>query len=245
MKIGIISDIHANIEALMAVFEYFNKYDIHRIVCLGDIVGYGPNPNEALELIASRTDTIVAGNHDHAAIGLTDITFFNEYAKKAIQWTRDKLLDENIEILRSFPFTNEIEDESVLLVHASPLEPDKWLYIFTISDSILQFSSFDEQIVFVGHSHQPLVFKMNKNSGVCDNIRSSFFQIEEKSRYIINVGSVGQPRDNNPMTSFGIFDTDERTVQIVRLEYDYFTTQRKIIKAGLPEILAQRLALGV
>lgn len=240
MRYALISDIHSNLEALKAVVENLEKETADKYLCLGDIVGYAANPNESIGILRGFADAAIIGNHDSAAVGDMNIEGFNPLAQKAITWTADELTPENREYLRSLPETLSIGD--CLLVHSSPSDPLMWRYIFSIDDAKMEFHHFTERICVVGHSHQPLAFIQYKGRVIADTGQS--FEIEEGNRYIINVGSVGQPRDLDPRATYAIYDTDKNTIDIRRVEYDVHAARAKIVEAGLPEYLGDRLLEG-
>ncbi|NOX88862.1 MAG: metallophosphoesterase family protein [Calditrichaeota bacterium] len=235
MAIAIISDIHGNLEALSTALDYIKKQGINEIYCLGDIVGYGPNPNECVEIVRQQCKVVLMGNHDYAAIGLARIEYFNEYAKRATYWTMDRLSQENYEFLKALPFM--YQTDRMIMVHASPTNPEHWYYILSMSDAQMEMQSFKQNICFVGHSHVPVIF--NQKAAIRDNI-----SIEPNQKYIVNVGSIGQPRDGDPRLCFVIFEPDTGQINYVRLEYDIENTYQKIIKNGLPTFLAERLLKG-
>jgi putative phosphoesterase len=177
MKIAIISDIHSNLDALTAVLKEIERIKVDEIYCLGDIVGYGPNPNECIDLVKSVTEKVVVGNHDSAVINQTDMMLFNSYARESTEWTRRMISDENYEYLLKLPL--KISEHDLLFVHSTPLIPEDWNYILTQHSAEKHFNYFTEQACFIGHSHRPEMFR----------------SIDD--RLIINVGSVGQPRDGN------------------------------------------------
>ena len=232
MRIAIISDIHANLEALEAVSATIRKQTIDTIVCLGDIVGYGASPNPCIELIRSHTPYILLGNHDEAAIDLVRAEYFNPYARIAAEWTHDELTEEHRVFIRNLPFTLEIE--GLLFVHSSPHEPSEWNYIITDADAQENFPAFSQPVCFVGHSHLPGIFASDMRDG----------PVERGKKFIVNVGSVGQPRDNDPRSSFGIFDTERWEYQNLRVDYAIDAAAAKIRKAALPKPLADRLFVG-
>ncbi|MGD9898398.1 MAG: metallophosphoesterase [Calditrichaceae bacterium] len=236
MIIAVLSDIHGNLEALEAVFRYIDENPVDKIYCLGDIVGYGPNPNECVELIRERSDITLMGNHDYAALGLANIEYFNEYAKMSTYWTINNLKKENEDFLRKLPFTHQ--NGRIMLVHASPANPPYWHYILSFQEAKKELQTFDESICFVGHSHVPVIFSKDKA------YKQSPFMIEQNQKYIVNVGSVGQPRDGNAKSCFVVFDESTGELKHVRLEYDVEKTYKKIIRAGLPVFLAERLLKG-
>ncbi len=234
MRIAIISDIHSNLEALTKAFEIIETKNVDEIVCLGDIVGYGANPNECVELIKKRVKYVIMGNHDYAvAVDSRELAYFSSHARESDLWTRDVLTRENLEFLKSLPFT--IQLKNLLFVHSSPAQPREWEYIFTEPQAKVQFHYFNEKICFIGHSHIPGIFP-----------ESGFYngKLEKNIRYIINVGSIGQPRDGDWRLCFGIFDTTTWTYEQIRSEYDVEKTAEKIIRNGLPEFLARRLFVG-
>jgi len=234
LRIAIISDIHSNLEALTKAFEIIETKNVDEIVCLGDIVGYGANPNECVELIRKRVKYVIMGNHDYAvAVDPNELIYFSSHARESDLWTREVLTRENLEFLKSLPFT--ISFKNLLFVHSAPAQPREWEYIFTESQAKIQFQYFNEKICFIGHSHFPGVFPEN-----------GFYngKLEKSTRYIINVGSIGQPRDGDWRLCFGIFDTERWTYEQIRSEYDVERTADKIIQNGLPEFLARRLFVG-
>lgn len=233
MRLAIISDIHSNLEALNRAFELIDAERVDEIVCLGDTVGYGANPNECLDLVRARCSTVLLGNHDAAAIDLAVSNQFTLNAQLSAIWTFGTLLDENKTYLGSLPHTKLLGE--VLLAHSSPNEPEEWHYVISEFDTREAFSSFNERLCFIGHSHIPVIFsELGKAPAVT-----------QTGRFIVNVGSVGQPRDANPDLSFGIFDTVSWTYRNVRAEYDIDTAAKKIRKAGLPRTLAERLYHGM
>jgi putative phosphoesterase len=242
-RVGVISDIHGNLHALEAVLEQLDKEKVDMIVCCGDVVGYGARPNECVDTIRSRNIPIIAGNHDHAALLLTDITNFNEIAKAAVLWTKKVLTEENMEFLRQMPLTLKDTANNVFYVHASPKEPGEWNYILTMGEARTNFNYFTEQICFIGHSHQPFIIENDEGNLACPTRPE--IELREGRRYLINVGSVGQPRDHNPRPCFVIVDFEEKRLEIRRCDYDLNGAQQAIISAGLPRELAERLAHGM
>ncbi|MDI6766390.1 MAG: metallophosphoesterase family protein [Bacteroidota bacterium] len=232
MRIAIISDIHSNLEALEKTLEIIKQKSIDEIVCLGDIVGYGANPNECLSLVKETTSHILLGNHDEAAISLKQIEDFNPYARNAVLWTTNQLTEANKEFLRSLPY--KLELNGLLFTHASPFEPEEWHYILSLAEAENNFNFFQQPICFVGHSHAPVIFS------------EDFWarEVVRDKRFIVNVGSVGQPRDLNWRLSFGIFETGQWTYENIRSEYDVQTASDKIRNAGLPRQLAERILIG-
>lgn len=241
MKAAIISDIHSNLEALQAVIKDIKKRRIKRIFCLGDLVGYGANPNECIDMCMSEAKIIVAGNHDWAAVEKTDISVFNPIAAEAIRWTQKQLSKKHTGNLKCLKLTNG--NDEIFLVHASPSKPEQWEYLFSMEEAKHQFKFFKTQVCFVGHTHVPSVIFQDAN-GYTDFISDNPFPLIQNRRYIINTGSTGQPRDLDPRASYAIYDGNCRAVEIVRLDYNIPLAQQKIIDVGLPEVLADRLLAG-
>jgi len=239
MKYAIISDIHSNLEALEAVIKDCSKKGIDKYLCLGDIVGYGADPSACVKKVIDLNAQWVPGNHDHAVGGLTDITFFNSYAKSAVIWTRENLSDQELEFLKNEKFIKIIDD--ITLVHSSLDSPEMWKYILNEYDASKNIQLLENLICFIGHSHVPCIFQEKYNSKALLDFLDKI-SIKEKS--IINVGSVGQPRDGDPRSSYVIYDTKTKSISFERVAYDVETAQRKIIDSGLPSILAARLSLG-
>ncbi len=240
MKIAILSDIHANLEALTAVLRSIARRGCDRVICLGDIVGYGPDPNACVVMVQERADWVVQGNHDRAAIGLLDLADFNDHARQAITWTAEELSQDAKVFLRGLPPVCQVEGS--LCVHACPYEPLEWDYILAVSQAFLQFRHFDEQVCFIGHSHVPVSFRWDGNQ----MSRSSQWpvQMDREARYIINVGSVGQPRDGNPQAAFGIWQPKKRLFELCRVAYDVHAVQEKMRRLPLPVYLIERIAYG-
>lgn len=232
MRVAIISDIHGNLEALETAFGIIAEKNVDEIICLGDIVGYGANPNECIELVIDHTSHIILGNHDEAAVNLAAAEYFNPYAHIAAEWTHKQLSESNKKILGNLPYL--IERHGMLFVHASPFQPEWWYYILTPANAQKNFSFFKHDLCFVGHSHVPVIYSENDWSK----------QVTREKRYIINVGSVGQPRDHNPKLSFGMFDTETWLYENIRAAYDISKAANKIYDAGLPTVLGERLFEG-
>jgi diadenosine tetraphosphatase ApaH/serine/threonine PP2A family protein phosphatase len=227
VKIGILSDIHSNLEALDVIFKRFDTEKAERVYCLGDIVGYGANPNECIERIRTSCHTTVIGNHDDVLTERTGIQYFNSYARAALEWTARILTDENLAFLNSLPYTAELD--SLYLVHSTPADPPAWNYILRPDDAERDFAALPNgTIALIGHSHIP-----------------ARFDDEKGHKSIINVGSVGQPRDRDARASAGLYDTETGTFEWVRESYAVQEAARKIRQANLPEFLAARLFIGM
>ena len=241
MKYAIISDIHGNLAALQQVQQHIQGQGCDRIVCLGDIVGYGPFPNECCDIIQQITDFSIIGNHDHAALGLTSTNYFNKYAAAAIRWTANELDDSSISFLKQLPLQKQEED--LLFVHASPIEPEEWNYVLSLYDAIDTFRAFSQQICFIGHSHVPVIYSYEEGEFPTSEA-PDHLEVLEVFRYIINVGSVGQPRDRNADACYGVYDSEAKTFALHRVAYDIFATQEAMRERGLPEFLIDRLRVG-
>lgn len=239
MRVAVIADIHSNLEALDAVLA--DLKDLKEIWCLGDVVGYGPNPNECCEIIKNRAKYCVAGNHDWGVMGKTDLSWFNIFAVEAIKITQ-KILNEKSRIFLENLLEIKKLDE-VILVHGSVKNPITE-YIFETHQAEVSFANFSRRFCFVGHTHYPVVFI--KENGVVEIVPhfQKKIKFKEDCRYIINPGSVGQPRDGDWRASFGIFDDQNLTFEWRRIEYPVKKTQEKMRKLGLPQFLIQRLVLG-
>ena len=246
MKYAILGDIHGNLEALNVVLEYAKSEGVEKYICIGDVVGYNANPHECLEIIRKLDPiAIVKGNHDDYVSNGKETIGFNPMAAKAVEWTRRQLSAEELNYLAALDYKKNIVIPGygrVEIVHATLDNPQGWGYIFDrfSAETCMAYQIFP--ICFVGHTHVPLMFdkfESNTTGGFYDEIR-----LEPNHKYLINVGSVGQPRDGNPQAAIAIFDSSEQTVRLKRLDYDMETTQQKILDADLPERLATRLALG-
>jgi predicted phosphodiesterase len=241
----IVSDIHGNWEALEAVLERArNSYD--QVVCLGDVVGYGPDPNRVVEWVRANALTTIRGNHDRASVGLEDLEWFNPVARAAALWTQNELTPENREWVRALP-KGPAQIDSFQIVHGSPLDEDGYVVNATEASFVFPYVSCD--LTFFGHSHLQGGFVWSKQ-----RVRSlqkprvlfgvEALDLEADCQYLVNPGSVGQPRDLDPRAAFVIYDGRKRSVHYHREPYDISKTQTKIRAAGLPDLLADRLALG-
>jgi len=240
MKYAIFSDIHGNLEAFEAVLMAIDKENPAAYFCVGDIVGYGANPVECIEKVQKLNPTIVCGNHDWAAVELTDVEYFNSVAKKAVLWTRDNLGDEDVEYLKSLKLT--YTDTDITLVHGTLDYPEGFSYVLDGYAATKTMALMRTQVCFIGHSHVAGTFYDNK--GITGYSESGKIEIRPGNKYLVNVGSVGQPRDGDPRASYCIYDNEKDTIEIKRISYDVAKAQQKILKAGLPRVLAARLDEG-
>ena len=240
MKYAILGDIHANLEALNAVFQDADKRGADHFACTGDVVGYNADPKACLQIIRKRNCTLVQGNHDYYAACNESMELFTPMARKSINWTRKQLSAFERKYLRHLPLIVDIENFTI--VHSSLSNPHRWNYIFKRKTADANFRNQFNPVCFYGHTHVPLAFIKGKNS-----IEKGFYEtlnIRPGYQYLINVGSIGQPRDRDPRAAYIMYDTSEQTVTIHRVDYDIKTTQQKIRAAGLPFRNALRLEHG-
>ena len=245
MKIAILGDIHSNLTAFEAVLsDIKSKGGFDRIWCLGDVVGYGPEPHECIALLRQHDHVCVAGNHDWAAISKMDTSDFNPAAALAAQWTSQQLTEKDKRYLRGLKTT--IVHDDFTLVHGSPREPI-WEYLFPLAIDIAKdnFSHFDTAFCLVGHSHLPLVFESIDGSVVYRVFEDGVSLELGTNRLLINTGSVGQPRDGDPRASYALYDDEARVIHHYRVEYDILATQKKMQEQELPTSLIKRLSYGL
>jgi len=241
MKVALFSDMHANREAYEAVLAAIAKEGIDQWYCAGDIVGYGADPVACIDKTRALPARTVAGNHDWGAAGAADIGRFNRYAKEALLWTAGVLDDGAREYLRALPL---VEKREFLLVHGSLSRPEDFEYIVDFQAAQSTFLLMkEERVCFVGHTHVAGVF-IDDGGGQIEYNPWPEVTLEDGKRYIVNIGSVGQPRDNDPRAAYCLYDIGRKNIQIKRVRYDVRRAQEKIRKAGLPQMLAQRLETG-
>jgi len=242
VRYAIFGDIHGNFDALSTVLADIDEQGVDKYICMGDVVGYGAEPANCLEKVVELGCDTIAGNHDWAAIERISIDFFNAYAKAAAIWTREQLSQEHKDWLANLPLTVTYEHCSA--AHGTFHQPEGFNYIQTVFDAQLSFEALralGSTIGFLGHSHVPVGFF---DTDPITYTLDSDIPVDDESAVIVNVGSVGQPRDENPKAAWALFDSEANTVQIRRLDYDIDAAAAKIRAAGLPEILAQRLYHG-
>jgi predicted phosphodiesterase len=240
MRYAIISDLHANMDALEKVIEDIQKQKVDRHLCLGDIVGYGAQPQECIQAVQDLDCLTIAGNHDWAALGKTNIDYFNTYAKEATLWTREQLSEDDSKYLDELPLQENLP-ENFTLVHGTLYNPELFDYIQTSYDAYLSLQALDGNVCFLGHSHVPITFFQGE---MISYTLSQEISLGNGVKALVNVGSVGQPRDDNPKASYAIYDTDQQKVWIRRIAYDVDQAGKRIRDAGLPEVLAERLKFG-
>ncbi|MFC2031814.1 metallophosphoesterase family protein [Chloroflexota bacterium] len=244
MRYAIIADIHANLAAFTAVLADIESRDgVEEVWCLGDVVGYGPNPCQCIELLRQCNHVCVAGNHDWAAINKIDTSNFNPDAAAACHWTAQQLSPKDVEYLENLPLV--IEKDDFTLVHGSPRQPI-WEYLVSVSSAKENFAYFQSQLCLVGHSHIPVVFRYNE-AGACSSsqLSDNIGLVLGEGRLIINPGGVGQPRDGDPRVSYIIYDSEVRMFRLYRVPYDIDSTQASMVRHNFPVRLIARLNYGM
>jgi len=244
MKYGILGDIHSNLGALQAVLDECERQGVDRLLSVGDVVGYGAAPRECLSLLAEVGAQVVKGNHDAACVGEIDLLSFNPYAREAALWTAEQLTAQERCTLAELPLTIDVEHCSV--AHGTYHEPERFDYVQTTNDAEASLDTQPRLVCFVGHTHVPVTLLRSRD----DPYRTAYtheteVELNDVTRALINVGSVGQPRDENALAALGIFDSDANLYRLIRVEYDVEREAKRIRDAGLPHVLADRLHLGV
>ena len=239
MRYAIFSDIHANLEAFEAVLRDAEEQKCTHYVCLGDIVGYNANPHECTSRVRELDCPIVKGNHDEQASLIESSRDFNEMAEAAIEWTRENLSEADKDWLRDLKLQRQVRDFTI--VHATLDTPAQWGYVFNNLDAAASFTYQHTTVCFFGHTHVPMAFI--RDDGV-KRVRTEQLRIDNTKKYFINVGSVGQPRDGDWRAAYCIYHIEQNSVEQRRVKYDLASAQKKIIAAGLPPLLAERLAVG-
>lgn len=239
MKYAIIADIHGNLEALQVVLDDIQKQKCTHIVCLGDIVGYNANPKECLDMVRALNCPCVKGNHDEYCSSEEDLEGFNPHAAEAVNWTRQRLSEDDRHWLRDLKYVRMVANFT--MVHATLDGPQRWGYVFDKLAAAASFTYQNTPVCFFGHTHVPVAFIRDS---VVRGGTYSKFKVEPGRKYFLNVSAVGQPRDGNPKSGYVIYDMNESSIELRRLDYDIPKAQEKILAAGLPARLAERLAVG-
>ena len=239
MKYAIIADIHGNLEAFQVVLEDIEKQKCTHVACLGDVVGYNANPKECLDTVRAMNIPCVKGNHDEFCSSDTPMEGFSPHAAEAGNWTRGKLSEDDRQWLRELKFLRLVSNFTI--VHATLDAPQRWGYVFDKLAAAASFTYQNTPVCFFGHTHVPVAFIRDS---VVKGGTYSKFRVEPGRKYFVNVGAVGQPRDGNPKAAYVIYDMDEGSIELRRLDYDIPAAQKKILEAGLPPRLAERLAMG-
>jgi predicted phosphodiesterase len=246
MRYLILSDIHANREAFSAVLSFVRRKRWDKAIFLGDLVGYGANPNQTVDLLRElRPLVAIRGNHDKVCSGIENGELFNRVALQAAMWTRQKLTASNLKWLHQLPEGPAVVDGAFAISHGTPIDEDA--YIFGEIEALNVFRQTTFPVCFFGHSHFPVVFGLSPDAiqTVLTMGPSFRFKLKPGVRYLINPGSIGQPRDRDPKAAYMTFDSERRIVRWYRVDYPIERAQQRILKAGLPKVLADRLALGV
>ena len=245
MRLGILSDIHANYEALSASVEAFKSETIKEYYCLGDTVGYGGSPNECADVVRDLVKATILGNHDAAVAGRMDYSYYYEAARNALDTHAQLLSKENMDWLRALPYQIRLDACEVLLCHGSPVRLEEFEYIFAPEQARECLPIYDElaHITLIGHSHLCKVFALTRNS--VEELPPVDFDLAAEKKYIVSVGSIGQPRDYDNRASYTVYDTDKKRFEFKRVEYDIETAAEKVLRAKLERNFAHRLFIGV
>lgn len=242
MRTAILSDVHGNVEALTAVLEDIARRDVRATVCLGDCVGYGAEPGVCVDMLHDACSIIVAGNHDQAAAGTLDARRFNTLARQSAEYTRGRLTPAQRQLLRDLPL--EAEHEGLLLVHASPVNPGRFPYIKDPAGAAQAFHGRRFDAAVYGHTHLPMSFHEHEGGAISASLHPRV-DLSVPGSFLVNVGSVGQPRDCDPRASYAIHDSEAATLQVRRVAYDIDSATEKIGASGLPAALGRRLLVGI
>jgi len=244
MRYGILGDVHSNLSALRAVLECLERDVVDVVLSVGDIVGYGAAPEECIGVLRELEVAAVKGNHDAACVGEIDASYFNPMARAAVDWTRGRLGRADLEWLRALPMVLHFSDCSV--AHGTLSSPEKYEYIQSVEDADPSLDAMHTPVCFVGHTHVPVaMLRMTSDPSRTAYTLEPQLDLDELSRALVNVGSVGQPRDEDPRAAYGLYDSDLAKVWVRRVEYDIAAEAHRIRKAGLPGMLADRLFFGV
>ena len=244
MRYAILGDIHSNLTALNAALDAIRSHGVDRLLSVGDVVGYGAAPTECIELLREHEAVVVLGNHDAAVVGELDTVFFNQHARVAVEWTRAAINGEDMAWLTCLPLT--WQDEFVTLAHGSYDRPELFDYVQTPTDADASLELLERPVCFIGHTHVPVCMLRFAD----DPLRTGYtldteIDLTDAIVALVNAGSVGQPRDDDPRTGYVLYDSETQIVTYRRVEYDIETEVRRIRAAGLPNVLAERLYLGV
>jgi diadenosine tetraphosphatase ApaH/serine/threonine PP2A family protein phosphatase len=245
MRFGIFSDVHANIEALSAVMEALRQERVDRYYCLGDVVGYGASPNECADIVRRVAEVTILGNHDAAVAGRMDYSYYYEAARQALDTHANQLTPDNMAWLKSLPYKHELNDVGLHLCHGSPLRIEEFEYIFAPEQARECLGMWADlgDLTLIGHSHLCKVFALRP--GEVEELPPRRFTLRKGWKYIVSVGSVGQPRDYDNRASYTIFDTEKREFEFKRVEYDIESAASKIFAGNLERNFGHRLFIGV
>jgi len=245
MRIGVFSDVHANLEAIQAVSEAYRREKPEKIYCLGDVVGYGANPNECVDVVRSIAELTVMGNHDAAVAGCMDYSYYYEAARQVLDSHAASLSEDNRRWLRHLPYKHALDEFDILLCHGSPVRLEEFDYIFNLEQASECMSIYNElpHLTLIGHSHLCKVFALDGKNAV--ELPAESFALDNRHKYIVSVGSVGQPRDYNNRASYSIYDSNRRRFEYKRIEYDINLAADKIFKVDLEHNFGHRLFIGI
>ena len=245
MRIGIFSDVHANLEAMSAVMDAYSREDIDVYYCLGDIVGYGGSPNDCADIVREVAEVTILGNHDAAVAGRMDYSYYYEAAREALDRHARELTPQNMAWLKALPYKHRLDGLGVDLCHGSPLRLEEFEYIFAPEQAAECLPILDDlgQLTLIGHSHLCKVFALRR--GEVQELPAEDFVLRDGIKYIVSVGSVGQPRDYDNRASYTVYDTESRSFEFKRIEYDIESAASKIFDARLERNFGQRLFIGV
>ncbi len=242
-KIAVLGDIHGNLSALEAVMSLIELEEINEIYCVGDVVGYGPRPGDVIDIFVDRNVKCVAGNHDWALLGKIDASYFNPYALAALQWTRKKLKKHHLEWLEALPL--QIDDPDFSLFHGALPDPGAFNYLQSFPAARASLACFEARIGFCGHTHVPMNFIQRPGMKELEWHFKKDWDLGQDERAVVNVGSPGQPRDENPQAPVVFFNALSGRLRLIRTPYNIAAEQKLIRKAGLPPILGDRLKHGI
>ncbi len=244
MRYGILGDIHANLSALEKVLAEIDREGVDRILSVGDVVGYGAAPQECIQALREVNAVVVKGNHDAACTGELDMKFFNPYARAAVEWTRTALGEGDLDWLRELPLV--AHESHCCVAHGTLADPEFYEYIQSTEDADPSLDLLEDGVCFVGHTHVPVtILRLTDDPTHTGYTVATEIDLADVSRALVNVGSVGQPRDENARTIYALYDSDEARIWLRRVEYDIEREAQRIRAAGLPNILAERLFLGI
>lgn len=241
MIYGIFSDVHANLAALEAVITSMSQWGVRRKVCLGDLVGYCADADTCVQLVQAYSDICIMGNHDSVALKREPSLHFNQFARLAIEWTQKQLSQESLDYMKKLPYI--VEENDLCFVHASPKSPADWFYVSSLEDAVDAFEYFVSKVCFVGHTHSPVIVSLGQDN-VPRVVESDEYIARAGERLLVNVGSVGQPRDRNPQACWCFFDDQTMEVRFIRVPYAVHRTQETMRKYQFPPFLVQRIEEG-
>lgn len=241
MLYGVFSDVHSNLPALQAVLQSMESRGVQRKVCLGDLVGYGAGSDACVQLVKQSADICIIGNHDSVALRRESSASFNVYARQAIEWTQNHLSDSSLEYMKQLPYV--VEEERFTFVHSSPMSPADWHYVTNLDDALEAFDFFSTDFCMIGHTHNPVMVVMKDNE-IPRIIEGPAYRPNLGERILVNVGSVGQPRDRDPRACWCLMDSDGSWIEFVRVEYDIAAAQAPMRQENFPNFLIERLNVG-